>query len=283
MLTGVNVDTPPTNLAWEGGSGSYFNISPDTISSSVLTVSYTIESISGSATNGVDYNVGSPLTGSVQIAAGASYASLGITPYDDATYEGDETVRITLTGVTGAAGYTVGPQNTDFITIKDNDAPGGTLPVVTFDSVQNGEEADENGSYRNGFFRLHRDGDASAELDVTYTVNAVTNQATPGSDYQTLSGTVKFLADEHFVDLDVKVLSNNLPELTEFVKITLTETTTDGYTLDGSSAARTRTLTAWGSKAFLEGSGLRGGGMESRKAWDACSTGQTRCGVEQGD
>ena len=42
-------------------------------------------------------------------------------------------------------------------------------------------------------------------------------------------------------------------------------------------------LAARGSKAFLEGSSLRDGGMESRKACVACSTGQTRCGVEQGD
>lgn len=64
-----------------------------------LTVNY---QITGTAGNGVDYNAGAPLTGSVTIPAGKKSVAVRITPADDAVRERPETVILTLTA---GAGY----------------------------------------------------------------------------------------------------------------------------------------------------------------------------------
>jgi hypothetical protein len=70
---------------------------------------------SGSAVNGADYEA---LSGSVTIPAGASSATITVTPKDDALVEGPETVVLTLTAGTG---YVPGTPSSDTVTIADND------------------------------------------------------------------------------------------------------------------------------------------------------------------
>ena len=85
-----------------------------------LTVHFTV---AGTATAGVDYTalVASPVT----IAAGASSANVNVTPRNDASVEGAETVILNL--VANAA-YTVGGSNSATVTIADDD---NILPTVT--------------------------------------------------------------------------------------------------------------------------------------------------------
>jgi hypothetical protein len=69
----------------------------------------------GTAVNNVDYQI---LSGKVTIPVGMSSAVITVTPIDDTSAEGPETVILTLT--TGP-GYTVGTPATDTVTIADND------------------------------------------------------------------------------------------------------------------------------------------------------------------
>ncbi len=90
-----------------------FRISRKGNTAASLTVYY---SVGGTSTYGVDYN---PIPTSITIPAGASSASITVTPIDDTLHEGKKTVIITLSP---NAAYTVAPRhNTATVTIKDND------------------------------------------------------------------------------------------------------------------------------------------------------------------
>ncbi|BCL34293.1 choice-of-anchor I family protein [Nostoc sp. MS1] len=94
-----------------------------------LTVTYTV---SGTATNGIDYN---GLTGSLVIPAGQASATITITPVNDATTEGNETVILSL--VDGVS-YDLGAVNNATVTIADNTT--GTLRKVGSFTSANGAE-----------------------------------------------------------------------------------------------------------------------------------------------
>ena len=79
-----------------------------------LTVQY---GVSGSATAGADYVA---LSGSVVIPAGASTATVVVTPLDDNAVEGSETVVLTLQG---ASTYVVGTPASASVDLIDNDVP----------------------------------------------------------------------------------------------------------------------------------------------------------------
>jgi len=84
-----------------------------------LTVNYTI---GGTATNTNDY---STLSGSVVIPAGETSAAIALTPVNDATVEGNETVILTLQD---GASYDLGATSSATVTIADNTS--GTLKKV---------------------------------------------------------------------------------------------------------------------------------------------------------
>lgn len=91
-----------------------------------LTVSYTI---TGSATNGVDYN----LTNAVVLTFANNGAqvnrNIGVAPIDDLVAEGDETVTLTLTG-TDSPSFSVGAPLTADVTIADDDCNAGDAAPV---------------------------------------------------------------------------------------------------------------------------------------------------------
>jgi hypothetical protein len=83
---------------------------PSTDTALALTVNYTI---SGTATNGVDYN---SLPGSVTMAAGSATATIPVQAVGDAIAEGTETLTLTVAPGTG---YNIGPVNAATIKILD--------------------------------------------------------------------------------------------------------------------------------------------------------------------
>jgi hypothetical protein len=77
-------------------------------------------SVSGSASNGVDYNVGTPLPGNVTIPAGASNVTVTIMPYQDGDdAEGLESVTLTLS----PGHYAVGAPQSNTVFIADMPVP----------------------------------------------------------------------------------------------------------------------------------------------------------------
>ncbi len=100
--------------AGEGGSDKgVFKVSrPGSNTDSPLTVDYTV---SGTATGGDDYD---QLAGSVTIPAGRSSANIRVIPKDDTSYEGTESVIVTLSA---DSAYTVGSPYSAKVKINDND------------------------------------------------------------------------------------------------------------------------------------------------------------------
>ena len=101
-----------------------FTVSRTGSTTSALTVSYTI---GGTATNGVDYQ---NLSGTVVIAVGQSSAAIIVTPIDDTTVEGNETVVVTLAN--GA--YTIGVPSSATVTIVDDEPPLSVVTIVASDA-----------------------------------------------------------------------------------------------------------------------------------------------------
>lgn len=105
-----------------------------------LTVNYGAPG--GSATATTDYT-GPTAAGTVTIPEDELEAWVFVTPVDDATFEGDETVSLT---VLSGSGYTVDTDNqTATITIQDNDRPTGPYSiggVVWVDADEYGFQAD---------------------------------------------------------------------------------------------------------------------------------------------
>lgn len=108
-----------------------FTVTRDGITTATLTVNYTV---SGTATNGVDYQ---PLSGSLTIPVGQATATVVVTPIDDSAPEGSETVVLTLTP---SSSYNLSAPTSASVTIADNDGPsiaaspttltrGGTVTV----------------------------------------------------------------------------------------------------------------------------------------------------------
>ena len=116
----VSIAATDNSASEPGTNTGKFTITRTGSTSASLLVKYVI---GGSATNGTDYN---SLAGNVIIPAGSSSATVTVTPQDDAAVEGNETVALTLSPITGhnlvAAAATV--------TIADNDGvtPTGEWP-----------------------------------------------------------------------------------------------------------------------------------------------------------
>jgi len=88
------------------------------------TVNYTL---GGTGTSG-DYTASPTLSGSVLLTVADPSVTVTVTPVDDATYEGTETLMITLTS---NAAYLIS-QTTATLNILDNDPVPCTAPVIAF-------------------------------------------------------------------------------------------------------------------------------------------------------
>jgi gliding motility-associated-like protein len=112
--------TTTTPIITEGGPGpagtGTFTFSFSNPVSTARTVSYTVN---GTATSGTDFTA---LPGSFVMPAGALAYNLTLTSVADLVVEVDETVRVTITGVTGSPAVTVNATPA-VITIDDDDLP----------------------------------------------------------------------------------------------------------------------------------------------------------------
>jgi hypothetical protein len=195
-LTGTDADAAEAGL--EPGS---FTVSRTGDLSFALTVGY---SISGTATNGIDYTL---IPTTITIPAGSSSAVITITPFDDSVLEDSESVVLTL--LQGTA-YEVGTENTATVTIADNDPPAVTIAATDPDAA----EVDGN----SGTFTISRTGPTTGSLTVNYTVNG---SATNGADYTMLTTSVTIPAGLSSTTITVTPLDDTAFELPESVGLTL--------------------------------------------------------------
>jgi hypothetical protein len=167
-----------------------------------LVVAYTV---GGTATSGTDY---APLSGTVTIAAGATSATVTVSPIDDNVGEPSETVVLTLAG---RKEYALGTSVSATATIIDNDLPRVFITAV--DAV-----ASEAGQDTATFVVERLTGVIDQPLTVRYTLSGT---ATNGSDYQTLSGTVTIPANESVAAITLTPINDTLVERDETVVVTL--------------------------------------------------------------
>jgi hypothetical protein len=214
-LPTVTIEATDNTATENPSTPGVFTVSRTGSTGAALTVSYTV---SGSASNGTDYTL---LSGSVVIPSGSGSATITVSPLDDPSAEGNETVIVTLSA---AATYTVGSPSTATVTIQDDE------PTVTIAATDN--TATENPS-TTGVFTVTRTGSTSAALTVFYTLNGST--ATADSDYTALSGAVTIPASSATATITVTPLDDELAEGNETVVVTLTADS--AYTVGASNSA----------------------------------------------
>lgn len=165
-----------------------------------LTVNFTV---SGTATSGTDFT---SLGTTVAFGAGEWFAIVEVDAIDESISDPNETVTVTIQSGTG---YTIGTD--DDATLKIIDA---ATPFVTVEKIDDGEEGTSNGK-----FRFTRTGSTSGTLTVYYTVGG---DATSGTDYTALSGSVTFATSSATADVTVTVTNDSIDEWLEFITVDIT-------------------------------------------------------------
>ena len=222
----VTINANGPNAAEPGNNGQ-FTVAISNPSDTDTVISY---SVSGDATAGSDYTV---LTGTVTILANATTATIDVSVLDDNLLEDNETITVTLTGITsGDADISLGATVSDTVTIADNDAA-----VVTINANDN--TAAEPGNH--GQFTVTLSNPSDTDTVISYSISG---DATPGSDYTTLTGSVTILANATTATIDVRVIDENLLEDNETVTVTLTAITSGDADISlGATVSDTVTIT----------------------------------------
>jgi hypothetical protein len=209
VITRTGASTAITiNLAWN--------------STATMTTDYTVAATGGTlAANSL----------SITLAAGVSTATLTVTPVNDTSLEGTESVRLTLSAGTG---YTVGSPNTAIGDIGDDELS----PVVTVSA------SDANGAEQGSdpiTFVITR----SVVLSTSITINLVWNStATMTTDYTVAAvggtlgannATITLAAGVTSATLTITPVNDLLAEGAESVQLTLSGGT--GYAVGSPNAA----------------------------------------------
>jgi Ca2+-binding RTX toxin-like protein len=166
-----------------------------------LTVNY---SLSGTATNGVDYT---NLVGTATFTAGQSTTTVTLSPLDDNISEGNETAILNL--VTGN-NYLLGTTTSATVTIADNE-PVPTLSINDISVIE--------GKDTNALLTISLSNPSSQNITVNYTTTALT--ATANSDYTTSTGTLTIAPNSSFATLNIPILNDSTNESNEFFSVTL--------------------------------------------------------------
>ena len=189
----------------EGGNGTFL-IASDATATADYTITY---SITGSV-SGSDYTDTSG--GDIDILTGNDNATLSIAIVDDSLIEDNETLTVTLTGVTSGDAVIGGTDNASI--------------TITSDDRANVSIANDNNSFEAGPV----DGALTISLDnaseVPITVNySVTGTATSGTDYAALSGSALIAAGDTSHVLTIDVTDDSAYEDNETIIITLDNAT----------------------------------------------------------
>ncbi|MFN7678681.1 MAG: Calx-beta domain-containing protein, partial [Cyanobacteriota bacterium] len=211
--------SPTTGVREDSADTLRFTVSRTGDPSLPLTVAYTV---GGTARLGTDYTgiAATPASKAVTFAAGASSATISVTPRADKVIEPDETVSLTLAA---GSGYTVGTGGAVVGTIQNDDFPVVTLALSP-------EEVDEDGA-ANLVYTFTRSGPVTSALWVKYTVSG---SAILNGDYTGISayGSTKsllFAKGSATATVTVDPKEDTTIEADETVALTLATGT--GYTI----------------------------------------------------
>lgn len=206
-VTITDDDSPTVSIvandpsAAEGGDAGQFTLSRTGDTTNALAVTLTR---SGTATNSTDY---ASIATAQTIPAGAASLVINVSPVQDTTNEGNETVILTV--ATGS-GYVIGTPSSATVTIADDDR--STLTLAASDA--NASETPGNP----GQFTVTRTAPTTGTLTVNLTIAGT---ATNTTDYATVATTVAFAANEVSKTITITPVDDGLTEGPEDVTISL--------------------------------------------------------------
>ena len=244
-LPRVSVAVAPTSIAENSASPAVLTFSAAAPVAANLAINYTL---SGTASSGADFIA---LPGSATIPAGASSATVNLTPVNDAISEPLETVRVTIAG---HAAYIISPQATNVtVNIVDDDVQivnvTASDPTATeVDLTVPGAAADT------ATFVVTRSGDISQALTVYYAVsgsNGAGNPALHGVDYEALPGVLLIPAGQASASVTLLPRFDGLGEGLENVLLQLGAGPTN-YVLGSSPSATATIADAAGDKPAVD-------------------------------
>ena len=208
----------------EPGNDGQFEVTLSESSDKATTINYTI---TGTASAGDDYTT---LSGSVVIAAGETSALIDVSVLDDAILEPVETVIVTLTSISDSDISVDGDAKSATILVGDDDA--AIVGILANDP----DAAEPNDD---GQFTVTLNSVSATDTVVSY---SVTGNATAGTDYVTLPGTVTIEAGQLSATIDVSVIDQALLEDNETVIVTLTGTDNGEIILNVAETSATVTI-----------------------------------------
>ncbi len=244
--SGITLSASPSSLGEDDGETSVTVTA--TLAGGTLpgSTTVTIGTLSGSATKGTDYSVGTSLA-SITIPANTASGTgtLVITPTDDAVVEGDETITIPGSTTT-AVGLSVASAS---VTLTDDDkttteAPDDKDSAVL--SISGPASAVAEGS--DASFTVTLSAAIAAKVDVAWSAPLSTDAA-EGSDLSATSGTVTFAAGSAAgatQTITITATDDKLSETAETFTVTLgtiTSTLSEVSLKSGASSA-TATISA---------------------------------------
>lgn len=206
-LTITDDDSPAVSIsandpnAAESGDAGQFTLTRNGDTTSALAVTLTR---TGSATNATDY---ATISTAQIIPAGQASLTINVTPTQDTSNEGSETI---ILAVTTGSGYTIGTPNTATVNILDDDRSTVTL---TANDPTASEAAGNPGQ-----FTITR----TAPTNVALTVNVtVAGTATNTTDYANVPATVAFASGDVAKTLNITPVDDGNTEGPEDVTISL--------------------------------------------------------------
>ncbi|MDB4858081.1 S8 family serine peptidase [Alphaproteobacteria bacterium] len=213
-ITITNDDAAPTLTLASSASSMDENGSAVTLTVTLSNPTYQTVTVglstSGTATLNTDYTLSAT---SFTIAAGTSSGSVTATPTDDSTFEGDETVIIDVSSVSGGGATESGTQQVT-VALKEDDAG----PQLSINDVTTSDE-----SAANATFTITSSVVSASNMTVNWATSNGT--ATAGSDYTAASGTATITAGQTTTTINVGVLADTTDEPNETVTITLSNPT----------------------------------------------------------
>ena len=196
-LPSASIDDP--SVAENGGTMT-FTVSLDQAAPFASTIGYS--TAAGTATAGSDY---SGVANNLTIPAGQTSGTINVPILDDTIYEGNETLFMNLSAVSGVA---IG-DNQGTGTIVENDA----LPNITVDDPT---VAENSGPMT---FTISLDAAAAVPVQVDYATSD--NTATAGSDYAGKTGTATIPAGSTSTTVDVPITDDSIYEGDETLNLNL--------------------------------------------------------------
>ncbi len=204
-----------------GEAGPTASVTINRIGSTAATDSVHFSTADGTATAGSDYT---SVSQDVSFSPGESSKTVSIPITDDAAYEGNETVSLSLS--IPSAGAALGDPHAATLTIVDNDAALLAFSAASYSVGEAGPTASVT---------INRSGAAASAFSVHFATTS-DGTATAGSDYTAVSQTVSFAPGVTSQTVSVPITDDAVIEADETVSLSLSSPSA-GATLGSPQAA----------------------------------------------